>query len=242
MNIFVISPILPPPAGEEDYREAYRRRDCEAVPARFTFSYLDHGPRFIQNAYDDAQAAPDLLRKVIEAERGGADAVVINCSADTALRACREAVSIPVLGPSESTFLYAAQWTDAFAVLTFSQRINGRFHRIAQELGLSHRLRAVQSVEMDFDAISNGQDAVVERLYAAIAALHSETGCDGFILGCTDFEDAAPELSQRLEAGGLHVLLFKPFEIAAWQAYITVQMGLCQGKNSYPAPLPDNFA
>ena len=88
--------------------------------------------------------------------------MVINCSADTALRACREAVSIPVIGPSECTMLYASQLVDSFTVLTFAKRINGRFHRIAQELGLAHRLAAVDSVEMDFDDISTGQDKVVD--------------------------------------------------------------------------------
>lgn len=235
MNIFVISPILPPEG--EDYREKYRRRDCAQVPAEFSFAYIDKGPRFIQNAYDDACAAPDLIRKIQEAERKGYDAAVINCSADTAIRACREAVSIPVIGPSECTMLYASQLVDSFAVLTFARRINSRFRRIAHELGLSHRLAAVESVEMDFDDISNGQDQVVDRLYETISDLHSRTGCDGYILGCTDFEDVAPQLSQRLSDGGLEVVLFKPYEIAAWHAYITVKMGLRQGCSSYPKPL-----
>ncbi|MDR3729296.1 MAG: aspartate/glutamate racemase family protein [Oscillospiraceae bacterium] len=235
MKIFVISPILPPEG--EDYREQYRRRDSAQIPAEFSFAYIDKGPRFIQNAYDDACAAPDLIRKIQAAEQDGADAVVINCSADTALRACREAVSIPVIGPSECTMLYASQLVDTFTVLTFAKRINGRFYRIAQELGLSHRLAAVESVEMDFDDISNGQDKVVDKLYETIRAIHDRTGCDGYILGCTDFEDVAPQLSKRLKDGGVDVILFKPYEIAAWQAYITAKMGLRQGSASYPKPL-----
>ena len=62
MKIFVISPILPPEG--EDYREQYRRRDSAQIPAEFSFAYIDKGPRFIQNAYDDACAAPDLIRKI----------------------------------------------------------------------------------------------------------------------------------------------------------------------------------
>ena len=72
MKIFVISPILPPEG--EDYREQYRRRDSAQIPAEFSFAYIDKGPRFIQNAYDDACAAPDLIRKIQAAERDGADA------------------------------------------------------------------------------------------------------------------------------------------------------------------------
>ncbi len=236
MKIFVISPILPPPDGE-DYREGYRRRDCAEIPADFSFAYIDEGPRFIQNAYDDAHAGLDLIRKVQAAERDGADAVVINCSADTALRACREAVSIPVIGPSECSMLYAAQLVDSFSVLTFAKRINGRFYRIAHELGVSHRLANVISVETDFDDISNGSDMVVDSLYEAIRQEYERSGCDGYILGCTDFEDVAPQLSEKLKENQLNVVLLKPFEISAWSAYITVKMGLRQGRSSYPMPL-----
>ena len=122
MKIAVISPIQPPllKLGEMDRREQFRLRDCQKIPAEFVLSYLQDGPKFIMNAYDDAQAVPSLIRQVMQEEKDGADAIVINCSADTGLRACREAVSIPVIGPTESTMLYASQFVDHFCILTFS--------------------------------------------------------------------------------------------------------------------------
>ncbi len=236
MKIDVISPILAPAEGH-DWREGFRRRDCASVPAEFRFFYIDNGPRFIQNAYDDAHAAPALLRRVQRCAAEGAQAIVINCSADTALRACREAVRIPVIGPSECTMLYAPQLVDSFAVLTFASRINSRFTRIAHELGLSHRLANVISVETGFDALSGGSDAVAQSLYDAIVSERERSGCEGFILGCTDFEDVAPQLSALLEKNNVPAVILKPFEISAWTAYITVQMKLAQGSGSYPAPL-----
>ena len=35
----------------------------------------------------------------------------------------------------------------------------------------------------------------------------------------------------------MDVILFKPYEIAAWQSYITAKLGLRQGSASYPKPL-----
>lgn len=234
MKIAVISPILAPAA--EDYRKRFRLKDCENIAAEFVFSYIDQGPEFILNAYDDAYAAPDLIRKVVKFEKDGFDAVVINCSADTALRACREAVSIPVIGPTECTMLYAAQLVDKFSVLTFSSRINSRFERIAHELGVTHRLDRVSSVEIPFHDLSNGQETVEDALLEEIKKITRETGCDGYILGCTDFEDVACGLSEKLKRENLDVVLLKPFEISAYQAYMTVSMGLKTGKNSYPKP------
>ncbi len=206
MKIAVISPILAPAAY--DYRKKFRLKDCENVPAEFVFSYIDVGPQFILNAYDDAYAAPDLIRKVVQCEQKGFDAVVINCSADTALRACREAVSIPVIGPTECTMLYAGQLVDQFSVLTFSARINSRFERIAHELGVSHRLACVSSVEIPFHDLSNGQEKVENALLEEIKRISAATGCDGYILGCTDFEDVAWGLNEKLQEENLNVVLF----------------------------------
>lgn len=238
MKITVLSPILAPELeeGGVDHRTRYRMRDCAGVPAQFEFGYIDQGPRFIVNGYDDAYAAPDLIRKALVAEENGADAVVINCSADTGLRACREALSIPVVGPTESTMLFAPQLVDSFTVLTFSSRINGRFHRIARELGVEHCLHATRSVEIDFDEISNGEEHVVDALYREIRYIREQEGCDGFVLGCTDFEDVAPRLDDRLLRDNVDVVLLKPFEIAVYQAFAMAAMGLRQGRCSYPIP------
>lgn len=234
MKITAISPIAAPEGT--DFRKAFRLRDCENIPADFDFAYIDGGPAFILNDYDDAHAVPLLLKKALECRANGAQAIVINCSADTGARACREALDIPVIAPTECTMLYACQLVDAFCVLTFAQRINGRFIRIAHDLGLSHRLSCVRSVEIEFEKLSNGADAVVDALFASIQGIWQATGTDGYILGCTDFEDVAPELSKKLRDANIPVILLKPFEIAAYQAYVTVAMGLRHGAGSYPKP------
>lgn len=231
IRIAIISPILAP---EDDYRRQYRLRDCKQIPAEFEFSYIEEGPAFIVNDYDDAMAAPGLLRKVKEYEARGFDAVVINCSADTALRACRQAVSIPVIGPTEASMLYAVQLVEEFCVLTFTRKMNGRFYRIGRELGIADRIAQVCSVEIDFSEISNGEERVVNALAEKIADVYQRTGCDGYILGCTDFEDLAPQLKEKLQEKGIDAVILKPFEISAYQAFMTAAMGLRQGKNSYP--------
>lgn len=234
MHIAVISPILAP--TQTDHRTRFRSRDCAGIPAEFTFAYIEAGPAFIVGAYDDTYAAPGLLKKAMEAQNAGADAIVINCSADTGLRACREALRIPVIGPTESTMLYAPQLVDHFTVLTFSKRTQGRFVRIAHELGVERFLEDVVSLKIPFSDIGNGDEQVVDALFHAIDKKYHEAGCDGFMLGCTDFEDVAPALSHRLLKSNIPATVFKPFEVAVSQAYITLKMGLLQGPLSYPAP------
>ncbi|MPM54266.1 hypothetical protein SDC9_101042 [bioreactor metagenome] len=254
MKITVIAPIKRPPvraqAGESGvFRSKYADKPCcKSLPAQFEFVYLDEGPELVRNAYDSAYAAPGVIRRAVEAQAGGADAIVINCTADTALRACREAVSIPVIGPMECSLLYALQFVDRYSVLTFDRELNGRFRRLAGELGLGARLACVRSVQEAPGSCGKGRTEILEALTGLIRDIHRETGCDGYILGCTDFEGFCyalgcfdsdgmeRELLAALGTLGIDVVFFKPFEIAVYQAYFSAQLGLRPGRGSYPPP------
>lgn len=255
MKITVIAPIQAPKHNEKEkderdsVREAYQKKKCcTDLPAQFEFVFIEEGPKLLLNSYDQTYAAPGVVKQAIQAERNGADAIVINCTADTALRACREAVSIPVFGPTESTMLYAVQFTDQFSVLTFSDRINGRFFRMADELGLSSRLTCSKTVRLPENS-SKGAVDVIDALFEAIADIYQRTRCDGFMLGCSDFEgmgymlgcpgvEGVEEgLRLKLSTAGMNIILYKPFEIAINQAYISVLMNIKPGRISYPRPL-----
>ncbi len=60
------------------------------------------GPLAIESEIDAIMAGPDVLRLVKEAESDGCDAVIIWCGGDPALKASRELVDIPVIGPGEA--------------------------------------------------------------------------------------------------------------------------------------------
>jgi allantoin racemase len=56
---------------------------------------ISKGPAFIETADDEARAEPDTVRQIVEAERAGVHAAVIDCMGDPGLEAARKAVSIP---------------------------------------------------------------------------------------------------------------------------------------------------
>jgi len=91
LKIRVVTPIITESFGPLILREfkAAARQDDEISNV-----FLDRGPASLESAYDDALAVPDTVAKVHEAEREGADAVIINCMADPGLKAAREVVSI----------------------------------------------------------------------------------------------------------------------------------------------------
>lgn len=192
-------------------------------------------PTSITSAYEDAVATPGVMAEAQAAEAEGADAVIINCTADTGAAGAREAMSIPVVAVSQAAFHLAAQLADSFSVLTFASRIAPRFFSMAHEWGMGRQLRSVRSVETPLEDI-NDHSALARDLAREATRCVQEDGAHLVILGCTDFELAAGSVRQSLAADGLHVPLLCPFAIGVRQAESLVAMGLSHSALSFPHP------
>ena len=192
-------------------------------------------PTSISSRFEDAIAAQGVLAQVIAAEEEGADAVVVNCTADTAVQPAREAVRIPVIGVSEASFHLAAQLSDQFAVLTFAERIAPRFRSMANIWGLAHRLVAVPSIDTPLEELTH-TDALAEDMVSKIRHAVEEDGAHLVILGCTDFELVADRVAARLQEEGLDVPLVKPFQTGVHLAESLVAMGISHSRLTYPPP------
>ena len=103
MRVHLITPVI---------TEGIRTLDDVAPLMRddlvITQSLLATGPASIECEFDEAMAVPGLVVEAIRAERAGADAIVIDCMGDPGLKAAREVVSIPVLGPAQTAMHLAA--------------------------------------------------------------------------------------------------------------------------------------
>jgi allantoin racemase len=236
MKIRVISPLIEVPGPRDIRRVELRLAAVAGIPAEFSHAYPSNGPIAIESEYEDALAVPGTVRAVIQAEKEGMDAVVINCTADTGLNASREAVNIPVVAPTLASMHLAAQLTHRFSVLSFSERINSRFEKMAWKWGLAHKLVSVRSVEIPFGDLYNEEEILAQRLFEAGLRCVEEDGAHGLILGCTDFEDVTPQIQSKFDQKNIPVLLFQPYVIAAYEAYALVSMGLRQSKLTYPNP------
>ena len=229
---------------DRQFRSKEYLKNCHAD---FAFYFLEEGPSLVLNAYDQTSAAPGVLKRALQAESEGADAIVINCTADTALRAVREAVKIPVIGPAESSMHYATMFADAFCILTFSDKINGRFWRRGREIGLESRMAEVRTVRLPKKG-SKTVEEMAHALFTEISDVYRRKKCECFILGCSDFEGMAymmgcPEsegvetlLQDQLSKAGLDIILIRPLEVAVYQAYVAALMHMHNGRISYPSP------
>jgi allantoin racemase len=234
MRIEVIHATTPASGGLGDHRVATIK--AAGAPGTEIVIRVPRGaPTSITGQYDDARAAPAILDQVLEASESGADAIVVNCTADTGVEAAREAVTIPVIAVSEAALHLAVQLSERFSVLTFDQRIAPRFRAMAHRMGMGHKLVSVRSVETPLEFIDDRRKLAADLARAAQSCV-VEDGAHLIILGCTDFESATEEIGRHLSQNGIVVPLLKPFSIGVRLAETLVDLRLSHSKLSYPPP------
>jgi len=101
LKICLIVPIISKEFIEEKDRtkrfDKYVRPDTEVDVVN-----IDYGPSSIESRYDDVLAAPFVVKKAEWAEKNGYDAVAVSCMMDPGVKAAKEALDIPVVGPKEA--------------------------------------------------------------------------------------------------------------------------------------------
>lgn len=110
---------------------------------------------------------PALVKKIIEAERSGFDAVVQSNTFDPGVEAGRLAVRIPVVGPLRSSCHFAACLCDRFAFITPLDSHVPYVHRILQSYRMDHFVTGVKAINMyESGSLSSYHDQIIERTIA----------------------------------------------------------------------------
>ncbi len=163
---------------------------------------LDHGPASIESDFDEMLATPDTVAKIIEAERDGMDAVIINCMGDPGMQAGREVVSIPVIGPCEATMHVASMLGHTFSVITVMKSLRPSFENRAKIYGVRDKLASVRAVEIPVLELEDDRDRLVQMLADEAQAAVEQDGAHVMIFGCTGMLGAAAAVERELEERG----------------------------------------
>ncbi|HJX39396.1 MAG TPA: aspartate/glutamate racemase family protein [Anaerolineae bacterium] len=233
MRIRVVAPVVATPlvpAVFEQYRAA-ARPDTE-----MSLATLDKGPPSIESRYDEALAVPDVIAKVVRAELEGMDAAIIDCMGDPGLEAAREKVSIPVIGPAETSMHVAAMLAHRFSVITVLDTLVPAFDHHALKAGLTNGMVSVRTVGipvLELNDHSRLLEALVEQSIRAV----EDDGAHLLILGCTGMAGLVPGLLAGLERKGIaDVPVIDPTVLAVKVAEALVDLRLSHSKRTYPCP------
>jgi allantoin racemase len=197
---------------------------------------IDVGPASIESAFDEALALPDTIAKIVQAERDGVDAVVIDCMGDPGMDAGREATGIPVLGPAQTAMHLAALLGHRFSVVTVLDAVIPLIEDLAGKYGLKDKLASVRSVDipvLELDDHARLVRALADESVKAVV----EDGAHAIVFGCTGMRGCAAGLKADLEARGYPGIPVIDPVIAAFKlAEALVDLGLAPSKRTYPTP------
>jgi allantoin racemase len=198
---------------------------------------IDHGPASIESDYDEMLATPATVARIIEGERDGMDAVIINCMGDPGMQAGREAVRIPVIGPCEATMHVASMLGHTFSVITVLKSLRRQFEIQAKVYGLRDKLASVRAVEIPVLDLERDRDRLVRALADEAQLAVEEDGAHVMLFGCTGMIGTAQAVEEELTARGYpDVPVIDSMVWAVKLAEAIADMGLRHSKMSWPFP------
>lgn len=192
---------------------------------------IDHGPAFLESAFDQALAGRAILEEVIRAQESGLEAVGLLCVSDPFLAACREAVKIPVVGAGQAAFLMAASLGGRIGIVNINPGAQPIFQRVIRNTGLAEDI-FVSGRSLDL-TIAQMNDSPARTLERARKIGQEEIELDGaevLVLGCTEMgRRTGPEL-----AASLGVPVIDPNRALISLIAAQLSSGLSHSPLSYP--------
>jgi allantoin racemase len=222
-TILVIEPVVLP-EGEDEAGYLAAVKDA-ATTIRFVS--LTSGPPSIETFNDEAVAVAEML-PVIKAESGDADAIVINCMADPGVRAVRELVDVPVVGPAEASVALAMQLGHRFAVVTIFDNAGPWTELQVRAMGVESRLAAAVGVDIPVLELEQDLEKTTAHLLSAARDCVENHGADVLILGCTGMYPVVERIRQELDVPVIEPLAaaFKTAETLATLSLVHSHRGL----------------
>lgn len=196
---------------------------------------LKVGPEFIESAYDEALCIPGLVNNAIQAEKEGVDALVIESMGDTGLVACREMVSIPVIGLSETSLPIAKNLGYKFSLIAVAKRQCILLEKIVRQYGIGSELVSTHYLNLKPLEIRDSQKVNDALFEAALKAINMDNA-DTLLLGGSYFIGRAVPLKKRLLAIGKDILIIDPLPTAIRYAKFIVDCGYAHNKSIYIKP------
>jgi len=230
----VPGPMSKGPMGKKEVERRERLLNAWAFPGT-EVRVLDvaEGPASIESAYEEMLAIPPTLDLIMDVERQGYDAAIIGCFGDPGLEAARELVTMPVLGPCESSMLLAAGLGHKFSVLTIFDSLIAGQELLAVKTGVSEKLASVRATNIPVLELMTDPEVSKARLTEVAQACVKEDRADAFLFGCMtmSFLDMADEISATVGAPAINA-----GKAALKHAEMLVSMGLAHSKTAWPTP------
>jgi allantoin racemase len=234
MRLHVVVPIV-----TEGFRDPAAFSDLLDGRADVTQSQIARGPASIECQLDEMLAAPEVIAETLAAEQSGADAVVIDCMGDPGLGGAREVVSIPVLGPCQTSMHIAAMLGHRFSVITVLENLVHEFRDSAIKYGVEQQLASTRAVDIPVLDLDEDRDRLLKVLTEQSVRAVEDDGAHVLVFGCTGMLGLADDLVESLSSAGYDdIPVIDPIPTTLRVAAGLVASSLTHSKRTYPSPPP----
>ncbi len=194
---------------------------------------VSEGPASIESAYEEYLSIPAAVRRGVELELEGWDAVILGCFGDPGLDAFRELLSIPVIGPGEACALLAASLGHRFSIVTISDSVVPAIERQVRNVGVAEKLASVRAVNIPVLELHHDRERTIAAVVAEGRSALLEDRADTLILGCMSM--GFLEIAEPV-AAELGVPVLNPARAALRFAEAIVGAGLSHSRRAYLTP------
>jgi len=223
-HVHIITPLISAGFRDDSALGALVGEEC-----KISSGVLDKGPASVESAVDEVLAAPGVIDAAIRAEKGGAQAIVIDCMLDPGLAAAREAVSVPVVGAGAAG-VEAATALGRFSIVTVLDRQAPMFHALALRYGFADRLTSVRGIGVPVLELEEDRDAAVAKTVEACRKAFLEDHAEAIVFGCTGMLGFAVPVAEALGIAASKIIDPLPNAVRAALAAIP------QGGSGMPKP------
>jgi len=160
---------------------------CKSVARADTEIVVEHNKRglpFIRHAYFQMMMLPDVVRRIIEAEKEGFDGVFVSCCFEPGVKEAREVVDIPVVGGAQPAIFLARQLGQKFAFITDTARADAQTYDLLRQYKLDVEMVSLSNIGMGVEDVASNPELNYQRV-AEAARVAVAKGADVIIAGCT---------------------------------------------------------
>ena len=156
------------------------------------------GPESLDSKPDQSLPASLIIKDPIQAEKEGADALIIDCFSDLAVDAVRENVEIPVIGPGEVTLSAAAMLSNRFTVVTTTEGNISRTYRRLKDSYLTRKMTSVRALNIPVAELRENPEATKEYLERVVTEAIEEEAVDGVVLACLGMAQYGEAIEKKI--------------------------------------------
>lgn len=230
-DVIRIRSIAPVTKERTQEREMKQKGEWAARGVTIETVALPEGPSVLESEYHAAQAGWPLLREVAKAEADGVDAIIIDCFADPMIDACREATSLPIIGPGQAGIMSALCLGDRIGIISPNERGTGFIRRNMAKYGVKARVSYWGEVLPGSSNIHENPDKTRDALLTACEKAAASSECDVILLGCTALEPYWEDIKDTVK---IPIPVIEPFPCAVKLAELFVTLGVSQSQHCYP--------